>query len=213
MAMLARFRWLAVSTVLGSLVGFLVSYLLSPQYTARAVLEEILPSQYDIRRPVDKSASQQRLTTYLEQAFSLNVRKMIEREGIATTEEVEKVYRQIRKNTKLQDAVLGPPIAPELVVDLVYTDSAPQRAEQLCGVLTSAILEKTRVDGAGFNGLGQPPSPYGVEVVLPCGTSRTPVFPNRVLCAAIGSATGLLVGMALIEVRRKSLGQVAEPHC
>jgi hypothetical protein len=149
--------------LLGSLVGLLVSYLLSPQYRARAALVEILPSQYDPRGPVDESASQQRLTTYLEQAFSLYLRKTIEREGIATAEEVERVYRQIRRNTKLEDAVLNPQVPSELSVDLVYTDSTPQRAEQLCSVLTSAIWEKTRFDGAWSHGLGQSPVPTALR--------------------------------------------------
>ena len=36
MRMLVRLRWLAVATVLGSLVGFLVSYLFIPRYSASA---------------------------------------------------------------------------------------------------------------------------------------------------------------------------------
>jgi len=53
--------------------------------------------------PVGKSASQKRPDTYLDQAFSLNnLRPRIERESIAKAEEGEKVYRGIRKNTKLQ---------------------------------------------------------------------------------------------------------------
>jgi hypothetical protein len=103
METVARFRWLVVMTLFGSLVGFLGSYLLSPRYSARAVLVESLPSWYDSRMPVSKSASRQRLINYLDQAFSLrNLRPRIEREGIAKAEEAEKNYREIRKNTKLQ---------------------------------------------------------------------------------------------------------------
>jgi len=215
-------------TFLGSLVGFMGSYLLSPRYSARAVLVVSLPSWFDSRMPVSKSASRQRLINYLDQAFSLrNLRPRIEREGIAKAKEAEKVYREIRKNTRLQpedDSSL-----PRQSADLIYTDSTPQRAERLCSVLTSAVLEKIRVDDEGFPAskftaksesshrvelsVGPVQHPYGVEVVLPCDTSDTPDISHPLLCAAIGSATGLLVGIALIAVRRTSLAQLAEPRC
>jgi hypothetical protein len=146
MAMLARFKWLVVPIMLGSLVGFLVSYLLRPQYSARAVIEEIRPRQYDYWGPFDKSASQ-KLATYLQQTFSLNnIRPLIEREGIAKPDEVGKVYEEIRKNTKLQPAVGEEADSPNSPVDLIYTDSTPQRAEELCSVLTSAALEERKAD-------------------------------------------------------------------
>jgi hypothetical protein len=186
-------------TVLGSLVGFLVSYLLSPRYSARAVLIESLPTRSDSRMPVDKSASRQRLDNYLDQAFSLkNLRPRIEREDIAKAEEVEKAYREIRKNTKVQPEGGDDPLSPGLSADLIYTDSTPQRAEQLCGVLTSAALDKTRVDDEAFrasnvttkfsNGpvvfIGPDSHPYGVDVVFPCGTLGTPDISHPLLYAA-----------------------------
>jgi hypothetical protein len=213
MAMLARFKCLVVPIMLGTLVGFLVSYLLRPRYSARAVLEEIPSSQFD-RSGLDKSASQPKLATYLEQALALNnLLPFVEREGIAKTGEAKQVYQRIRKNTKLENPVGGDSGFPDLRIDLVYTDSTPELAEQLCSVLTAAIERKTTSNGAGLNGLGQIPTPYGVGVLLPCSTSGIPVFPNRFLCSAIGSATGLLLGISLIALRGKSLGDVAKSHC
>jgi hypothetical protein len=266
MATLARFRWLVAATVLGSLVGFLGSYLLSPQYSARAVIEELPPRQYDV--PFDNSASQ-KLANYLQQVFSLNsLRPLIEREGIAKPDEVEKVYEAIRKNTKLQPALDDEAASPDPLVDLIYTDSTPQRAEELCGVLTSAILQKTRSDKEAADDatryflhqsvqeaekdmqeirkrmlehpsdhkfaveyakarefhatllkkvgavlyIGGDFHPSGVGVLLPCGTLGTRDFSHSILYGAIGSAVGLLVGIALIAARRKSL-RIAEPHC
>jgi hypothetical protein len=75
MATLARFRWLVAATVLGSLVGFLGSYLLSPQYSARAVIEELPPRPYDYWGPFDKSASQKLATYLLQTTFSLSQRR------------------------------------------------------------------------------------------------------------------------------------------
>jgi hypothetical protein len=59
---------------------------------------------------------------------------------------------------------------------------------------------------------GGPPQPYHIEVALPC-TDGTLDLSNLLLFAALGSATGLLIGIALIAVRRASLGQLAEPRC
>jgi hypothetical protein len=120
---------------------------------------------------------------------------------------------------KLQ--VGGDAASPDL--DLVYTDSTPQRAEEFCGLLTSAIRERTRIDsevafdarnvkgdsGGSISILGEPAF-YHIEVVLPC-TDWTLDLSNLLLCAALGSATGLLIGIALIAIRRKPLRPLAEP--
>lgn len=138
MATLARFRWIAAATVLGSLLGFLVSYLFNPRYSASAVLD-VEDSSWQQCRGCglpDKSVSQQKLANYLQQVFSLNnLRPLIERERIARPEDLEKVYWETHKKMKLQ--VGGDAASPDL--DLVYTDSTPQRAEEFCGLLTSAI--------------------------------------------------------------------------
>ncbi len=142
--MLARFRWLVAATVFGSLVGLLGSYLFNPRYSASAVLALQDPSlQCRGCGLPDKSVSRQKLANYLQQVFSLNnLRPLIEREGMARPEDLEKVYWEIQKKTKLP--LGGDAASPYL--DLVYTDSTPQRAEEFCGLLTSAIREKTRID-------------------------------------------------------------------
>jgi hypothetical protein len=86
------------ATVLSSLVGFLGSYLLRPRYSAHAVIEELPPRPYDYWGPFGNAASQ-KLATYVQQAFSLNaMRPLIEPEGIAKPDEVEKFYEEIRKS-------------------------------------------------------------------------------------------------------------------
>jgi len=222
MATPARFRWIAAATVLGSLLGFLVSYLFNPRYSASAVLDVEDSSWRQCRGCglPDKSVSQQKLANYLQQVFSLNnLRPLIERERIARPEDLEKVYWETHKKMKLQ--VGGDAASPDL--DLVYTDSTPQRAEEFCGLLTSAIRERTRIDsevafdarnvkgdsGGSISILGEPAF-YHIEVVLPC-TDWTLDLSNLLLCAALGSATGLLIGIALIAIRRKPLRPLAEP--
>lgn len=261
MAKLARLKLLIVPTLLGSLAGFLASFLLPAQYSARSVIEESPPRQYDFWGPVNTRDSEQKLATFQEQVISLNnLRPLILRDGIAKPSDVEGVHETIRKNTTLKfdrDAVAS----PTLPVDLIYTDSTPQRAEEICSILTSAALEKTRVDEqeavaattdflqrslkeaendmqALHNRMLSNPADHklaveyakaresyadlskkanmpqvvtggtsnrrGIGVVLPCASLGSPDFPNRILCAAIGLAIGLIAGTALIAGRRKT---------
>jgi hypothetical protein len=62
-----------------------------------------------------------------------------------------------------------------------------------------------------FIGAPLHPEPYHIEVVLACADGTLDLS-NVLFCAALGSAIGLLIGIALIAVRRKSLGQLAEPQ-
>jgi hypothetical protein len=230
MAMLARFRWLVAASFFGALFGLLGSYLLNPRYSASAVLN-VADTSWQCRGCglPNKSVSQQKLANYVQQVFSLNnLRPLIEREHIARPENVEKVYWENHKKMKLQ--VGGD--AASLDIDLVYTDSTPQRAEEFCSLLTSAIREKTRIDSEAASAAffakrdpqldspgqtslyvgGEPPQPYHIDVFLPCAAGTFDLS-NLLFFAALGSATGLLIGIALIAVRRTSLGQLAEPRC
>lgn len=226
MATLARFRWLVAATVSGSLIGLLGSYLFNPRYSASAVLLVADPSlQCRGCGLPDKFVTQQKLANYLQQVFSLNnLSPSIERKRLARPGDLEKVYREINKNEKMKLEVGGDALLPNL--DLVYTDSTPQRAEKFCELLTSAIEERRGIDyeaaseardnifkeshGGPISILGDPAF-YQVDVIFPCA-GGTLDLSNLLTCAAVGSATGLLIGIALIAVGRKSRGQFAGPH-
>lgn len=221
MATLGRFRWLVAATVFGSLVGLLGSYLLDPRYSASAVLRVQDPSlQCRACGLPDKSVTQQKLANYLQQVLSLNnLRPLIERERLARPGDFERVYRETHKKIKLE---VGGDAEPE--VDLVYTDSTPQRAKEFCELSTSAFEERTRIDSEAafdaFFNVGRGPVPisilgepvfYQVGVVLPCAYATLDLS-HLLVYAALGSATGLLIGTAMIAARRKSLGQLAKPR-
>jgi uncharacterized protein involved in exopolysaccharide biosynthesis len=274
MATLARFRWIVAATVLGLLAGFLVSYLFNPKYSSRARIEEFSDAG-DRWTSFITPDSQTEFMVFQQRALSPNnLRPVIEREGVAKSEGAETVYGELVKNARFQLAS-SDDAAPytAIDIDLIYTDSNPQRAEQLCNVLTSGVLDESKADSQRAIGdttyileqalkdakndvqdihgrLLKRPSdrklareyakaqeayadlaakrkeaagpeifiggtyslPQRVRVRLPCDIPTTPDFPNRPLCAALGSATGLLVGIALCGARRNSLGQVAEPQ-
>lgn len=214
-----------MAAVFGSLVGFLVSYLFFPRYRASAALHVHDEGSWQCRGCGlrDKSYFQHKLENYLQEVFSLdNLRPLIKRKGMARPEDVEKVHRDIHK--KMTVRVGGDAESPD--IDLIYADSSPQRTEEFCSLLTSAIGEKTRDDeeaadrtffdaGRGPSKavltIGQPSRPYGLDVLLPC-TSGTRDLSHSILCAAIGSTSGLLIGVGLIAARGKSLKRIAEPR-
>ena len=218
-----------MATVFGSLVGFLASYLFIPRYSASAVLQVHDPSlQCRGCGLPDKSVSQRKLANYLQQVFSLNhLQPLIERERIARPEDIGKVFWETHKKIKVRvDGFVASPAPLGENLDLIYTDSTPQRAEDFCSLLTSAILERTRVDReaaaeafmkaargplGAISIIGQPPQPYGVDVMLPCAEG-TRDFSHAILCAVIGSAVGLLFGIALVAARRKSFKRIAAPR-
>ncbi len=272
MATLARFRWIVAATVLGSLVGFLGSYLFNPKYSSHARIEESSDSG-DHWGALITPDSQTEFESFQQRALSPNnLRPVIEREGVAKSEEAERVYGEIVNNARFQLASSDNAASYTAIdIDLIYTDSNPRRAEQLCNVLTSGVLDESKADSQRtisdttyileqaledakndvqdiHRRLLKRPSdrklareyakaqeayadlaakrketaeiviggtyrlPQRVRVLLPCDIPTTPDFPNRLLCAALGSATGLLVGIALSGARRNSLDQVAEPQ-
>ena len=245
-------------TLLGLIAGLLVSHLLPLQYTSRSLIS--VPPPYG--GPANMAVSE--LPTFEQPALSLDhLRPRIERGGITKPEEVEKAYEEIRKNTRLLPRESNDAAFFSRTVDLIYTDSTRQRAEQLCNILTSSIVEegntehlddsevtiyflKRQVADAknymeqihgqrmkrssdqelarlyrkareSYTALaaklnqeehtaelfvgGDPPSR---GIVLPCSTPENPYFPERALCVALGSAIGLLLGIALMTANEKA---------
>jgi len=147
MATLARFRWIVAATVLGLLAGFLVSYLFNPKYSSRARIEEFSDAG-DRWTSFITPDSQTEFMVFQQRALSPNnLRPVIEREGVAKSEGAETVYGELVKNARFQLAS-SDDAAPytEIDIDLIYTDSNPQRAEQLCNVLTSGVLDESKAD-------------------------------------------------------------------
>jgi hypothetical protein len=273
MEMRARFRWLITLTVLCSLAGYVVSYLFDPHYSSRARIEE-LPAAGDYWGPIITPDAEAEFEVFQQRVLSpKNLRPVIEREGVAKSEEVETVYGEIVKKARFQ-LVSGddPAFYTAVDIDLIYTDSNPRRAQQLCNVLTSGVLDESKADSQqAFTSttqfleqaledaknnvqeihkqllnrptdrklarkyarakeayddlaakrkqvkeadivIGGTYDPPRLRMQLPCDIRATPDFPNRLLCAAVGSATGLLGGIAVFAVHRNSIGHVAEPH-
>jgi polysaccharide chain length determinant protein (PEP-CTERM system associated) len=152
-----RLKVILIPALLAPLAGFLVSYAFSPKYTSQSLVlveGQRVPDNYV--KPVITSDFTQRIATLQQQVLSQNrLRPMVERLGITKPEEQSKVISGIQSNMTVQPVIAaiaagsagkkGKPSANSVPVpgfNVVYTDSDPNRAQQICNEMTSLILEE-----------------------------------------------------------------------
>lgn len=133
-------RLFVLPTLVAGLTGFLVSYLITPQYTSRSLIS-VPPPVGDVWGPVNITEYQNQLTTLQYQA--LNSDRVLPLIGSsAKSSNTEGMFEAIRKNTHLR------PVVPEgssvriTGIELSYHDSDPERTGRLCNELTSLVLEE-----------------------------------------------------------------------
>jgi hypothetical protein len=99
------------------------------------------------------------------------------------------------------------------VLDRAWTlnPTAYKQLAPLYEAASNARLDAYYRDSYGPTSILGDPLFYRVDVILPCAEGTLDLS-NLLICAAVGSATGLLIGIALIAARRKSLGQFADSH-
>jgi protein tyrosine kinase modulator len=152
-----RLKVILIPALLAPLAGFLVSYAFAPKYTAQSLVlveGQRVPDNYV--KPVITSDFTQRIATLQQQVLSQNrLRPMVERLGITKPEEQSKVISGIQTNMMVQPVIAaitagtpgkkGKPSANSVPVpgfNVVYTDSNPNRSQQICNEMTSLILEE-----------------------------------------------------------------------
>jgi uncharacterized protein involved in exopolysaccharide biosynthesis len=152
-----RLKVILVPALLAPLAGFLVSYAFSPKYTSQSLVlveGQRVPDNYV--KPVITSDFTQRIATLQQQVLSQNrLRPLVERLGVTKPEEQSKVISGIQSNMTVQPVITaittgnvgkrGKPSANSVPVpgfNVVYTDSNPNRAQQICNEMTSLILEE-----------------------------------------------------------------------
>lgn len=138
--------------ILGSIVGFLFSFLFHPRYTSSSlVVEQHLGDSFGSQK-IDGSISPG-LIALREQALTRNnLNAMLERLNLAKSGEVtDPLIDSIRSNMKIEVAVRG---QTEAVMPfrkntlglpvgfyIRYTDSSPDRAQNICRELTLMMLD------------------------------------------------------------------------
>ncbi len=152
-----RLKVILIPALLAPLAGFLVSYAFPPKYTSQSLVlveGQRVPDNYV--KPVITSDFTQRIATLQQQVLSVNrLRPMVERLGITKPEEQSKLISGIQSNMTVQPVITaiapgsagkkGKPSANSEPVPgfyVGYSDSNPNRAQQICNEMTSLILEE-----------------------------------------------------------------------
>ena len=157
-----RLKVILIPALLAPLAGFLVSYAFPPKYTSQSLVlveGQRVPDNYV--KPVITSDFTQRIATLQQQVLSVNrLRPMLERLGISKPEEQSQLIGDIQNNMTVQPVITAISSAaatagiaakktrPSANVEplpgfyVAYTDSNPNRAEQICNEMTSLILEE-----------------------------------------------------------------------
>ncbi len=152
-----RTKVILIPVLLAPLAGFLISYAFSPKYTSQSLVlveEQKVPEGYVM--PVITEDITQRVTTMQQQVLSRNrLLPLIERLGLAKHRSVDDVVDDIRRNLSIE------PVLPEMTssstikrrkpgqstsdipgFSVNYTGDNPHDAQQICGELTSMLLEE-----------------------------------------------------------------------
>jgi len=130
----------------GGLVGFQVSHLSVLKYTSRALVFDQEPWVSDTLEPHSTEEYKQRVAALQEQALARNRLSMIERIGIAKPGDEDRLIKEIRRNMTFKPTRVN--ASPQVQFNVIYTDSSPRRAQQICNELISLLLEENRRERA-----------------------------------------------------------------
>jgi uncharacterized protein involved in exopolysaccharide biosynthesis len=157
-----RWRKMILTLVLsGTLGGFLVSYVFSPQYTSQSTVlveGQKVPDTYV--QPIITSDFTQRIQTLSQRALSPSrLRPVIQSLNLVKPEEEGKLIEDINQNMRVEPVITSMSAAaqagtsdakketsatdePVPGFNVEYTDSNAARAQKICNAMTSLILDE-----------------------------------------------------------------------
>jgi polysaccharide chain length determinant protein (PEP-CTERM system associated) len=145
-----RMKVILIPALIVPLLGFLVSFAFSPKYTSQSLVlveEQKVPEGYV--KPVVTEDIAQRIATMQQQVLSRSrLQPLIERLGLARGRSVDEAVDSIRQNLSLDPVETTTPArkrrqsgdVPGFYVN--FTDDNPHEAQQICGEVTSMLLEE-----------------------------------------------------------------------
>ncbi len=143
-----RLALVLVPALLASLIGFLISFALTPKYTSRALLlveGQVVPTGYVT--PIVTESVSARMTTLQQSMLSVSrLQPLVTRLGLARKgKSVEAVIDEIRSNVSVSRAYLGRSGGPGGTADVPgfwvsFTTDNPHDAQQVCSEVTSLLL-------------------------------------------------------------------------
>ncbi|WP_241384817.1 polysaccharide biosynthesis tyrosine autokinase [Rhodococcus sp. CH91] len=185
----ARWRIVAVTTVVAVLAALGASLLTTPQYEAKTRLFVSTSSGASVQEIYQGNLfSQQRVTSYTELlAGTTLAQRTLDKLGITDISPVELAGKVTASSTP--DTVL---------IDTAVTDESPERARDLANALSDEFVVMARELETPEDG-GPPTARVVVEQYA--ATPSSPVTPQTTRNVALGLAVGVLLGIALAVLR------------
>ncbi|MFD3811641.1 polysaccharide biosynthesis tyrosine autokinase [Rhodococcus sp. NPDC058639] len=185
----ARWKIVAVVTVVAVLAALTVSLLTTPQYEAKTRLFVSTSSGASVQEIYQGNLfSQQRVTSYTELLAGTTVAsRALDKLGITDITPVDLAANVTASSTP--DTVL---------IDTAVTDESPERARDLANALSDEFVLMARELETPEGG-GEPTARVVVEQYA--ATPSTPIAPKTTRNVALGLAVGLLLGIALAVLR------------
>lgn len=185
----ARWKIVAVTTVVAVLAALGASLLTTPQYEAKTRLFVSTSSGASVQEIYQGNLfSQQRVTSYTELLEGTTLaQRTLDKLGLGEMSAVDLAGKVTASSTP--DTVL---------IDTAVTDESPERARDLANALSDEFVVMARELETPENG-GPPTARVVVEQYA--ATPSSPVTPKTTRNVALGLAVGVLLGIALAVLR------------
>lgn len=185
----ARWKIVAVTTVVAVLAALGVSLLTTPQYEAKTRLFVSTSSGASVQEIYQGNLfSQQRVTSYTELLEGTTLaQRTLDKLGLGEMSAVDLAGKVTASSTP--DTVL---------IDTAVTDESPERARDLANALSDEFVVMARELETPEDG-GPPTARVVVEQYA--ATPSAPVTPKTTRNVALGLAVGVLLGIALAVLR------------
>src|SRR5690606_21479602 len=185
----ARWKIVAVTTVVAVLAALGASLLTTPQYEAKTRLFVSTSSGASVQEIYQGNLfSQQRVTSYTELLEGTTLaQRTLEKLGLGDMSAVDLAGKVTASSTP--DTVL---------IDTAVTDESPERARDLANALSDEFVVMARELETPEDG-GPPTARVVVEQYA--ATPSAPVTPKTARNVALGLAVGVLLGIALAVLR------------
>ncbi|WMM71976.1 polysaccharide biosynthesis tyrosine autokinase [Rhodococcus pyridinivorans] len=185
----ARWKIVAVTTVVAVLAALGASLLTTPQYEAKTRLFVSTSSGASVQEIYQGNLfSQQRVTSYTELLEGTTLaQRTLEKLGLGEMSAVDLAGKVTASSTP--DTVL---------IDTAVTDESPERARDLANALSDEFVVMARELETPEDG-GPPTARVVVEQYA--ATPSAPVTPKTTRNVALGLAVGVLLGIALAVLR------------
>ena len=143
-----RWAWVLVPALLAPLIGFLISFGVTPKYTSQSLLlveEQVVPTGY-VSPIVTEHASDRMITLQQNVLSRSRLQPLVDRLGLVRKgKSVDSVIDQVRSNVSVAPYHKGKEGTADVSgFHVNYTSDNPRDAQQVCAEITSLILTENQ---------------------------------------------------------------------